>query len=231
MARIRSLKPGFFHNEILAECEPLARILFMGLWGIANFEGVLEDRPKRIKAQVLPYDECDVENLLDQLAQHKFILRKTIDEKSFLYIPTFQRHQNPHKKEREGNNTLPMANRFNDNDEAGRTKSEHAPKLCRPKKEQCTESAFNAFWEIYPRKSKRADAERIWNEIDPDGSLTENILTAVGEQTESIQWSQDGGRYIPNPANWLAQNRWEDQLPRQESLVSEFMAQEGNPFQ
>jgi len=65
MARARNIKPGFFMDDVLAEIEPLGRILFAGLWCIADREGRLEDRPKRIKAEVLPYDECDMDNLLE----------------------------------------------------------------------------------------------------------------------------------------------------------------------
>ena len=50
MARARNIKPGFFANENLAECDPLARLLFAGLWCLADREGRLEDRPKRIAA-------------------------------------------------------------------------------------------------------------------------------------------------------------------------------------
>jgi len=48
MARSRNIKPGFFRNEMLAECSPLARLLFAGLWCLADRFGRLEDRPKRI---------------------------------------------------------------------------------------------------------------------------------------------------------------------------------------
>ena len=51
MPRARNVKPGFFKNELLAECEPLARILFEGLWCEADREGRLEDRPRRLKAE------------------------------------------------------------------------------------------------------------------------------------------------------------------------------------
>lgn len=67
MARARNIKPGFFANEDLAECEPLARLLFAGLWCLADREGRLEDRPKRIRAELLPYDMCDADSLLNQL--------------------------------------------------------------------------------------------------------------------------------------------------------------------
>jgi hypothetical protein len=66
--RARNIKPGFFKNEELATKDPLARILFEGLWCMADREGRLEDRPARIKAEVLPYDECDIEPLLSSLA-------------------------------------------------------------------------------------------------------------------------------------------------------------------
>lgn len=67
MARARNIKPGFFANEDLAECDPLARLLFAGLWCLADREGRLEDRPKRIRAELLPYDSCDADELLNQL--------------------------------------------------------------------------------------------------------------------------------------------------------------------
>jgi hypothetical protein len=97
--RARNLKPGFFKNEELAEIEPLGRILFEGLWCMADREGRLEDRPKRIKAEVLPYDNCDVNGLLESLAKRGFILRYSVNDADFIQINNFLKHQNPHPKE------------------------------------------------------------------------------------------------------------------------------------
>lgn len=99
MARARNIKPGFFANEKLAECDPLARLLFAGLWCLADREGRLEDRPKRIRAEVLPYDVCDADALLDQLQQHGFILRYEACEHRCIQVLNFDKHQNPHMKE------------------------------------------------------------------------------------------------------------------------------------
>lgn len=99
MSRARNIKPGFFKNDLLAECTPLARILFIGLWCEADREGRLEDRPKRIRAECLPYDDCDVSALLDELAARGFIVRYTVSETPYIAIPGFLRHQNPHVKE------------------------------------------------------------------------------------------------------------------------------------
>lgn len=98
MARSRNIKPGFFSNEYLAELEPLARILFIGLWCYADREGRLEDRPKRIKSDILPYDSCNINKLLNSLASspEKFITRYIVDSKQYIQINNFLKHQNPH---------------------------------------------------------------------------------------------------------------------------------------
>lgn len=101
MARSRNIKPTFFSNEYLGDLDPLARLLFVGLWCQADREGRLQDRPKRLKIDVLPYDECDVDRLLNDLAESKgdFIKRYTVDGNKYIQINNFLKHQNPHKKE------------------------------------------------------------------------------------------------------------------------------------
>ena len=105
MARARTIKPGFFANDTLAEVHPLGRILFAGLWTIADRAGRLEDRPRRIKAAVLPYDDCDVDALLDELAERGFIRRYQHGGDRYIEVIQFTRHQNPHKNE--GASTIP----------------------------------------------------------------------------------------------------------------------------
>lgn len=99
MARARSLKPSFFANDALGELEPLARILFSGLWCFADREGRLEDRPKRIKNEILGYDDCDCNELLQKLHDSGFIQRYEADGNSYIQVINFGRHQNPHIKE------------------------------------------------------------------------------------------------------------------------------------
>lgn len=110
--RARNLKPGFFTNEDLADCQPLARILFEGLWCYADREGRFEWRSKRIKVSVLPYDKCDIEMLLEELRSRGFILKYTVDSpksngestqvlrSTYGWIPSFHKHAAPHHTER-----------------------------------------------------------------------------------------------------------------------------------
>jgi hypothetical protein len=99
MARCRTIKPGFFSNELLAECSPLARLLFAGLWCWADRDGRLEDRPRRIKAEILPYDNCDADALLDELNERGFIVRYEVQGLRCIQVAEFHAHQKPHPRE------------------------------------------------------------------------------------------------------------------------------------
>lgn len=101
MARIRALKIGFFHNEELAAFPYQTRLLFEGLWLLADREGRLKDQPKWIKSQVFPFDDLDVEPLLDQLAAgpDPFIQRYTVNGRRYLHVIEFKKHQRPHHTE------------------------------------------------------------------------------------------------------------------------------------
>lgn len=93
MPRIRTIKPEFFLHEGLADLPLIARMLFIGLWTQADREGRLEDRPKRLKASIFPYDDCDVNELLDLLAQNGFLVRYKVDELLLIQIINFTKHQ------------------------------------------------------------------------------------------------------------------------------------------
>lgn len=99
VARARNIKPGFFQNEDLADLGPEAMLLFAGLWTLADREGRLEDRPKRIKAQLFPYFDLDVDVLLDDLQGRGFVIRYERGGSRYLQIVNFSKHQAPHYKE------------------------------------------------------------------------------------------------------------------------------------
>lgn len=98
--RTRDLKPGFFKNEELARLHPYARILFQGLWLIADREGRLKDLPILIRAEVFPYEpRVPVEAHLRALAQNGFILRYSVSGKRYIQVIQFTPHQHPHPRE------------------------------------------------------------------------------------------------------------------------------------
>jgi hypothetical protein len=103
MARARNIKPGICKNEDLAECSIPARYLFACLPMLADREGLLEDRPKRIKMEIFPGDAIDVEPLLMELSSHgtpPFIVRYQNSDGRFIQITRFKEHQSPHYSEK-----------------------------------------------------------------------------------------------------------------------------------
>lgn len=110
MPRARNIKPGFFKNEDLAECTPWARLCFAGLWTMADREGRLEDRPKRIKGELFPYDSVEVPPLLEELEHWGFIRRYQVGGERFILIVKFVEHQAPHGTEKDG--SIPDENGF-----------------------------------------------------------------------------------------------------------------------
>lgn len=100
MARARNIKPGFFRNADLVELPMEARLLFIGLWTLADREGRLEDRPKQIKMEIFPADSVDCDALLMQLASTGMVARYEVDGKRYLQVVNFTKHQNPHRDEK-----------------------------------------------------------------------------------------------------------------------------------
>ena len=99
MARSRNIKPGFFKNELLAEMPAETRLLFMGLWCLADREGRFEDRPKKIKMELFPCDSFSIEDSLALLSEGGFLLRYEVLGKRYAQVVNFTKHQMPHHKE------------------------------------------------------------------------------------------------------------------------------------
>lgn len=73
------------------------------------------------------------------------------------------------------------------------------------------DEGFVRFWAAYPKKIGKGAAEKSWSKAHINGSIND-IIAAIEAQKKSEQWRKDGGQFIPNPATWINQRRWEDDL-------------------
>ncbi len=71
---------------------------------------------------------------------------------------------------------------------------------------------FEDFWNIYPNKYGKGDAERAWNEINPDSELTKRIIETAGRIAKVEKYSGEGAAYILAPGKWLSGKHWEDEV-------------------
>lgn len=101
MARARNIKPGFFQNPELVELRYEVRLLFIGLWTLADREGRLEDRPKKIKMELFPADDIDIDAAISELHANGFVLRYEVNNNKIIQIVNFSKHQKPHHQEKQ----------------------------------------------------------------------------------------------------------------------------------
>ena len=71
---------------------------------------------------------------------------------------------------------------------------------------------FDSFYKEYPKKQARAVANVSWNKLNPDRDLVGLIISAIAANRKTAQWQKDNGQFIPMPATWLNQRRWEDEI-------------------
>jgi hypothetical protein len=76
--------------------------------------------------------------------------------------------------------------------------------------------SFDAFWKAYPKKVGKQAAEKAYQKIK--NAPIDTILNAIEAQKKSDQWKKQNGQFIPNPATWLNQGRWEDEVVDKEEI-------------
>lgn len=71
---------------------------------------------------------------------------------------------------------------------------------------------FLAFYNSYPKRIGRDAAWKAWQKCNGNRPSIESILKTLSQQKQTEQWTKDGGQFIPNPATWLNQGRWADEV-------------------
>jgi hypothetical protein len=74
------------------------------------------------------------------------------------------------------------------------------------------EYLFSQFWEAYPKKTAKAEAWKVWKKLNPSGELTNQILRHIDDRISSGEWALVNKQYIVNPASFLRNERWTDEI-------------------
>lgn len=103
---------------------------------------------------------------------------------------------------------------------------------------------FAAFWDVYPRRTGKGAARKAFASAVSGGADPAVITTTASAYADRCHQLQKEPQFIPHPATWLNQERWEDdeeQAPRVRSkvddalrsgmdLVNFYQQQEAIPF-
>lgn len=72
-------------------------------------------------------------------------------------------------------------------------------------------TTFVRFWAIYPNRKAKAAAVKAWQRLNPSDDLSAEIFAALDWQARQVDWTRDGGRFVPHASTWLNGRRWEDE--------------------
>ena len=83
---------------------------------------------------------------------------------------------------------------------------------------------FDEFWSLYPRKIAKATARKAWQRLTAE----QQLMAAKAIDTHCQYWSakETELEFIPHPATWINQERWEDELviePKKQKESKEWM--------
>jgi hypothetical protein len=97
------------------------RLAFIAMFTVADREGRFKWRPRTLKVECLPHDDCDFSRVLDALSTRGFVVKYACGGETYGYIPSFNRHQVVNNREHHSelpepneNNILTRASRVND---------------------------------------------------------------------------------------------------------------------
>jgi len=85
--------------------------------------------------------------------------------------------------------------------------------------------AFGLFWKAYPKRMGKKTALKAWKKENPP---LDKCLKTLEWQVASDQWKKDGGQFIPLPATWINQGRWEDVRPGYIMVTCSVCGEEGS---
>jgi hypothetical protein len=162
--------------------------------------------------------EDEFDRALNAMHESGLITRYEINGVIYLQVNDFDAHQHGLHKRRESkfpefpgtSGNTPEILRRNE-PETNRTEPE--TNLTPARREEDELADFNLFYAAYPRKVKKPDAVKAWQQVAPTKAEVHLILAAIARARASPQWSKNGGEFIPYPATWLRARQWEDQAP------------------
>ncbi len=222
MARIRTIKPEFFTSEDIVSLSPLARLLYIALWCEADKEGRMVWKPVTFKLRYLPGDNCDVLTLCKELTDAGLVV---LYGNGYAHIPAFQCHQ--HINPRETASQLPEPDASVTRRSSVGTRQprvgtganldmhvqggrEGKGKEGTTTRVDVVDDGFDLFYQAYPKKVGKPAAQKAFKSAKVNGNLSA-ILADIESKKSSDAWTKDGGQFIPNPATYLNQRRWEDE--------------------
>jgi hypothetical protein len=225
MARIRSIKPEFWVSEQIAECSPNARLTFVGMWTFSDDNGVHPAKPKTLKAELYPMDDVtsnSVAGWVNELINVGLVIPFEHAGTSYWHITGWGKHQKIDRPSykyptppESSNSPTPQQPLDEDSSNARRAPPPGVDRIGKDRKGVEIQRMFAEVWSAYPKKSAKPAAEKAFKAAKVDEHTLGTILADIESRKACDDWKKENGKYVPNPATYLNQRRWEDVVQRQ----------------
>lgn len=188
MPKSRNIKPQFFTDEKVLSLSDSAKILFIGILINCDDSGVHPYSLWTLKVEVFPADRKSIkkiESLVHELSTAGLIEFYNVDQKKYIYIPTFSKHQNipPDRKFylyplKDGK--IPKRTKKSKSYNGGNTVSNTAPNSEQTQHEQCADND-EAVSEQCPNGSIREDKNKIKKRKEKGSNAPAGANTPLSE--------------------------------------------------
>ena len=224
--RIRSIRPEFWSSEDITALSWDTRLIFIGMWSYVDDNGVGRDIEKLIAGALLSLEDdprdtlAKVSRALATLSERGMVSRYSVDGKRYVHITSWTTHQRIDKAAK-SRYPLPTCDNADPRDtlatpsrdlregspigegEKGRSvEGEKPPASAAP-----SSTRFDTFWELYPSKVGKVAAHKAFVKAVKLAGL-DAVLAGVHRYANDRNLPDR--QFIPNPATWLNQGRWDD---------------------
>ena len=235
----RLIKESICSSDTINELKWFEEVFFYRLLTVCDDYGRMDARPQILKGRMFPLKEDlrsgEIAKAMTALESAGLIHQYQVNGKPFLQVLTWNKHQQirakvprypgPEEADTICNQMIsddimcarnPIQSESNPNPNPEETRACEDPSQrseCGSRSSPDTRRAmFDKFWAVYPKKVGKGAAEKAFERCRVSDDLLNTMLEAVKKAEKSAQWQEENGRFIPNPATWLNQRRWEDEL-------------------
>lgn len=216
----RIIKESICTSESIDALTWFEEVLYYRLIVNCDDYGRFDGRAAVIKSRLFPLKDNITTKAIDaainKLASVELVVLYVFEGKPYLHLPTWGKHQQIRSKRskypapEEGVISHDIiCNQMISNAPVIQSESNPNPNPNPNPIQSAREAAFEAFWTSYPRKVGKQAARKAFDKVNVP---VKTLVTAIERQKCSAQWRKENGRYIPNPATWLNQGRWEDEV-------------------
>ena len=229
----RIIKESICTSEEIEKLSPFQETMFYRLIVNCDDYGRMDARAKIIKSKLYPLKDVRTDQIdvaLTALASAELVDLYEVDGKPFLQMRTWDRHQRVRAKvskypepasfcghlsatrgQMTANADKCVRNPIQSNPNPIQSETDARERAAVPSEKPTKpgNENFDRFWEAYPKKVGKEAARKAFLKVK---APFDKILKAVADQKQSDQWRTENGRFIPNPATWLNQGRWDDVL-------------------